>query len=185
MLVVGPLRFYPSYTNGVVLHATFFSFFFSLIIAWIGIWQFFFFFPIFVLKQPDFREKKFFLLSGQGVYPPYTLSGPTTKKNIFHFTSIMFKHFRKWCWPSLPGRLMRMIRPADSTTNGSPGTSWWWWWLWCWWIDLLIDWFMNWWSEWLIDWLMNWLLYYGWIGLLIDWLIDWLINGLIDWLINF
>jgi len=45
--------------------------------------NFFFFFPIFGLKQPDFREKNGFLLSGQEVYPPYTLSGPTTKKNTF------------------------------------------------------------------------------------------------------
>ena len=27
-LVVGPLRFYPPYTNGLVVHATFFFFFF-------------------------------------------------------------------------------------------------------------------------------------------------------------
>ena len=44
--------------------------------------NFFFFIPIFGLKQPDFREEKkvFFCLL---VYPPYTLSGPTTKKNYF------------------------------------------------------------------------------------------------------
>jgi len=27
LLVVGPLRFYPPYTNGLVVHATFFFFF--------------------------------------------------------------------------------------------------------------------------------------------------------------
>ena len=32
-LVVGPLRFYPPYTNGLVVHDTFFYFFFSLIMA--------------------------------------------------------------------------------------------------------------------------------------------------------
>ena len=68
-LVVGPLRFYPPYTNGLVVHATFLIFFFSLIIVWNGFWQFFFFFPIFGLKQPNFREKNVFLLSGQGGLP--------------------------------------------------------------------------------------------------------------------
>ena len=28
-LVVGPLRFYPPYTNGIVVHATFFLYFFD------------------------------------------------------------------------------------------------------------------------------------------------------------
>ena len=47
--------------------------------------NFFFFIPICVLKQPYFREKKksVFLLCGQGVYPPFTHSGPTTKKHTF------------------------------------------------------------------------------------------------------
>ena len=53
-LVVGPLRFYPPYTKFLVVHAIFFI----LIIARNEFWQFFFFFPIFGLKQPDFREKK-------------------------------------------------------------------------------------------------------------------------------
>ena len=79
--MVGPLRFYPPYTNGLMVHDTFF---FCLIMAWNGLWQFFFFFPIFGLKQPDFREKKvFFCLVVRGVYPPYTLSGTTTKKTFF------------------------------------------------------------------------------------------------------
>jgi len=30
LLVVGPLRFYPPYTNGLVVHATFFFFFLVL-----------------------------------------------------------------------------------------------------------------------------------------------------------
>ena len=45
-LVVGPLRFNPPYTNGLEVHATFFG-----------------------LKQPDFRKKSVFLLSGQGGLP--------------------------------------------------------------------------------------------------------------------
>ena len=32
---------------------------------------------------PYFRENMFFCLVVMGVYPPYTLSGPTTKKNTF------------------------------------------------------------------------------------------------------
>ena len=43
--MVGPLRFYPPYTYGLVVHATFFIFFFVLN----GFWQFFF--PIFGLKK--------------------------------------------------------------------------------------------------------------------------------------
>ena len=47
--------------------------------------NFFFFFPILGLKQPDFRGNKwFFCLVVRGVYPPYTLSGPTTKKHFFY-----------------------------------------------------------------------------------------------------
>ena len=63
-LVVGPQKFYPPYHNGFVVHATFFFFLFWVLylIVWNGFWQFFFF-PIFGLKQPDFREK----------------NGPTTK----------------------------------------------------------------------------------------------------------
>ena len=52
-LVVEPLMFYPPYTNGLVSMPLFFSFFFLV-----------FFFPIFGLKQPDFRKKSVFLLSG-------------------------------------------------------------------------------------------------------------------------
>ena len=50
--MVGPLRFYPPYTNGLVVHA-------------------------------NFREKVDFCFVVRGVYPPYTLSGPTTKKTLF------------------------------------------------------------------------------------------------------
>ena len=49
-LVVEPLRVYPPYTNVLVVHATFFFNFFSLIIAWNGFWHFFFS-PIFGLKM--------------------------------------------------------------------------------------------------------------------------------------
>ena len=41
-LVVGPLRYYPPYTNGLVVHTTFFLLFFSLIIVSNGFRQFFF-----------------------------------------------------------------------------------------------------------------------------------------------
>ena len=67
-LVVGPIRFYPPYTNGLVVHATFFYFL--------------------VLNQPetDFNNFFFFVvfcLVNRGVYPPYTLSGQTSKKTFF------------------------------------------------------------------------------------------------------
>ena len=70
-LVVGPLRFYPPYTNDLVVHVTFF---FSLIMARNRFENFFFYLPIFALKQPDFREKKkwFFALWSGG----FTLSTP-------------------------------------------------------------------------------------------------------------
>ena len=69
-LVVGPLRFHPPYTNGLVVHATFFlSFLFSLVMPETDFYNFFFFFPIFGLKLPNFREKKVFLLSCQGGLP--------------------------------------------------------------------------------------------------------------------
>ena len=42
-------------------------------------YNFFFFFPIFGLKQPDFKD--LFFLSGQGGFTlTYTLSGLTTEK---------------------------------------------------------------------------------------------------------
>ena len=80
-LVIGPLRFYPAYTNGLVVHATLFFLSYNCLKRVLT-----FFFPqIFGLKQSDFREKKFFgfCLVVRGVYPPYSLSGPTTKKNTF------------------------------------------------------------------------------------------------------
>ena len=52
--------------------------FFSLI-AWNGFWQFFLFFPIFG-HNSRILEK---CLVVRRVYPPYTLSGPTTKKYTF------------------------------------------------------------------------------------------------------
>ena len=50
--------------------------------------------PIFGLKQLDFREEKkvVFCLVVRGVYPPYTLSGPTTKKNTFLCVSSLFSY---------------------------------------------------------------------------------------------
>ena len=88
-LVVGPLRFYPPYTNGLVVHANFFCFcFFSLIIA--GFCQLFLFLPNFWAKTAGV-----FCLVVRGVYPPYTLCGPTTKKSHFFmcfFSNSVFRN---------------------------------------------------------------------------------------------
>ena len=60
----GPLRFYPPYINGLVVHTPFFfSLFFSLIIAWNWCWQFFFL-SNFWAKKAGFIEKSVILLSG-------------------------------------------------------------------------------------------------------------------------
>ena len=94
-LVVGPLRFYPPYTNGLVVHATFFPFF-CLIIAWcwpkkispiFGLKKAIFFFGKYCFQNSElmkvwtkmlyfilpgefspFIEKSVFLLSGLGGY---------------------------------------------------------------------------------------------------------------------
>ena len=60
-LVVGLLRFYPPYTNGLGF----------LVLARTDFDNFFFFFQIFGLKRPDFRRRKKsgFLLSGQWGLP--------------------------------------------------------------------------------------------------------------------
>ena len=61
-LVVGTLRFYPPYTNV---------------------------FPIFGLKQPDFREKKrVFLLSGQGGLPSLHPDWSDHNKNHFFYVCL-------------------------------------------------------------------------------------------------
>ena len=71
-LVVGPLRFYPPYANGLVVHAPFFSFF--LTIAWNGFWQKKF--SNFLAKRVGYIGKKsVFLLCCRGVRP--------LKKKIF------------------------------------------------------------------------------------------------------
>ena len=49
------MNIYPPYTNGLVVHA----------------------------NSPILEKKRFFCLVVRGVYPPYTLSGPTTKKPTF------------------------------------------------------------------------------------------------------
>ena len=54
--VVGLLRFYTPYTNGLVVPASFFS---SLMKASNGFWQFFLS-PIFGLKKQDLQTKKVF-----------------------------------------------------------------------------------------------------------------------------
>ena len=62
--MAGPLRFYPPYTNGleeknIVLIVT-----------------------VFLLRE-DTHKKVVFCLVARGVYPSYTLSGPTTIKTTF------------------------------------------------------------------------------------------------------
>ena len=57
---------------------------FFLIMPETYFYNFFFFFPIFGLKQPNFRKKVFFCLVVRGVYPPNILIGPTTKKKHFY-----------------------------------------------------------------------------------------------------
>ena len=81
-LVVVPLRFNPPYTNGLVVHATFFFFFF---LVFYGFWQFFLFLPNFWAKTARFKKKKCFLWVVRGVYPPYTLSGHTTETKHFFY----------------------------------------------------------------------------------------------------
>ena len=59
-LVVGPLRFYPPYTNGLVVHTLFFSLTETDFDEKKNS-------PIFELKNPDLlKKKKLFLLSGRG-----------------------------------------------------------------------------------------------------------------------
>ena len=57
-------------------------FFFSLIMAWNGFWQYFSF-CIFGLKTAGDKKKSDFLLCGQGGLLSLHLSGPTTKKTLF------------------------------------------------------------------------------------------------------
>ena len=57
--LVGPLIFYPPYTNGLVVYATFSSFF-SLIVARNGFLQFIHFSPNFLAKNPGFKKKSDF-----------------------------------------------------------------------------------------------------------------------------
>ena len=84
-LVVGPLRFYPPYTNGLVVQATFFSFFFFQSYNSLKrILTIFLFLSNFCAKTAGFQRKiVVFCLVVRGVYPPYTLSGPTTQKKHF------------------------------------------------------------------------------------------------------
>ena len=96
--MVGPIRVYPPYSNGLVVHATFFSFLSYYSLKRI-LTIFFFFSPIFGLKQPEFRKKVVFCL----VPSLYTLSGPITKKNFFFFmcvfpNSVLFFKFRDSFW---------------------------------------------------------------------------------------
>ena len=77
-LVVGPLRMYPLYTYGLVVHATFFSLFCSLIMAWNGFWQFFLFLP-------NFWKNAVFCLLVKGVSLTTPLMVRPLKKNLFLF----------------------------------------------------------------------------------------------------
>ena len=61
----------------------FFLLFFSLIIAWNAFDNFFFFSPIFLLKQPEFRKKSGFLLRGQGGLPSLHPQWSNHYKNHF------------------------------------------------------------------------------------------------------
>ena len=65
-----------------------FSFLYNSLTRIFTIFSFSSILSIFGLKQPDFREKKV-------VYPFYTLSGPTAKKNLFFMSSQTdYKHAR-------------------------------------------------------------------------------------------
>ena len=68
-LVVGPIRFYPPYTNGLVVHATYFFFFifFSLRITWNGL-TIFLSLQFLGKKIQIYRKKVFFcLVVGRGL----------------------------------------------------------------------------------------------------------------------
>ena len=94
-LVIRPLCFYPPYTNGLVVHATFLFFIhYSLIIAWTDFDNFFFFFPIFGIKQPDFREKKCFFAQWLGGFTihKFLVVRPLKKKKLLFFC--VFPYFK-------------------------------------------------------------------------------------------
>ena len=65
--------------DGLVVHATFFLVLY-LVFSLERILTIFSFSSHFWAKQQDFRKNVFFSLV---VYPPYTLSGPNTKKHFF------------------------------------------------------------------------------------------------------
>ena len=80
-LVVRPLRFYPPYTNCLVVHGTFFCVCYNSLKRILTILSFL---PNFWAKTVGFyRNKVFFCLVVRGVYPAYTLCGPITKKHTF------------------------------------------------------------------------------------------------------
>ena len=73
----------------------FFFFFFSYNIALNGFWQFFLFLPNFWAKTAGVLKKRIWCLVVRGVYPPYTLSGPTTKENTFLCVSSLRRAVQK------------------------------------------------------------------------------------------
>ena len=78
-LVAGPLRFYPPYTNGLVVHATFFFFLFLVLYQPETDFDNFSFSSQFL----DFREKKSFFAQGSGGFTLPTLFRPL-KKTFFY-----------------------------------------------------------------------------------------------------
>ena len=94
--VVGPLRFYPPYINGLVVHATLF-YFFCLIIAWNN-WQFFFFSNFWAKKAGFIEKKKWFFAwwSGGFTLPIPLLVRPLQKTTYFLCVSSL-SHFKLCC----------------------------------------------------------------------------------------
>ena len=109
-----------------MVHATFF-------IAWNRFWHNnrfwqFFFFSIFGLKQPDFREKSVFCLVFRGVYPPYPLSGPTTKKNFLLCVSSLTQPVNifetRKVWNDFEGKILNCQKLLTmKSANGSNGVT--------------------------------------------------------------
>ena len=86
--VVGPLRFYPQYINGLVVHA---PFFFTLILALYGFRQFISIFPNFWLNFLHFSKKKCFLAHWSGGFTlPSLLVVRSLKKTFFLCVSLLY-----------------------------------------------------------------------------------------------
>jgi len=70
-------------------------FFFSLIIAWNGFWQFFFLSPIFGPKSWIYRKKMVFWLVVRGIYRPTPLVVRPIKKNFLGVSSLILLDYFK------------------------------------------------------------------------------------------